>query len=123
MKTAMRDISNNGTNFFSGYHFSRFRRKNRRGLYVRDLWKLPEERAEARRRLKLTGLYYMGVTLMFVGFLICFNALFRTPPRGKTGEISRLEPAPVVYADADEFKAENEFTTVRGKGYGRTGTE
>jgi hypothetical protein len=123
MKTAMKDISNSGTSFFSGYRFSRFRRKNRRGLYIRDLWKLPEEQAEARRRLKLTGLYYMGVLLMFVGFLICFNALFRTPPSGKTGEISRSEPAPVVYAGESKADSDSKFTTVRGKGYGREGNE
>jgi hypothetical protein len=85
------------------------------------MWKFPEERAEAKRILKLKGLYYMGVTLMFVVFLICFNAVFRTPPSGKTREISRLEPAPVVYAE--ESKADSEFTAVGGKGYGRTGNE
>jgi hypothetical protein len=104
-----------------GYHFSRFRRKNWRRLYVRDLWKFPEERAEAVRTLKLKGLYYMGVLLMFVGFLICFNALFRTPSNGKAKEISRSEPAPVVYAG--ESNVSPEFAIVRGKGYGRTGNE
>ncbi|MDR1508718.1 MAG: hypothetical protein LBS53_03695 [Synergistaceae bacterium] len=117
----MRDISNSVTNLFSGYHFSRFRRKNWRRLYVQDLWKFPEERAEAGRRLKLKAVYYMGVLLMFVGFLICFNAIFRGTSREKTAEISRLESAPVVYAG--ESKAESEFTVIRGKGHGRTGNE
>ncbi|MDR1508699.1 MAG: hypothetical protein LBS53_03600 [Synergistaceae bacterium] len=106
-----------------GYHFSRFRRKDWRRLYVQDLWKFPEERAEAGRRLKLKGLYYMGVLLMFVGFLICFNAVFRTPPSGKRQAISRSEPAPVVYAGTGESNGSPEFTTVRGKGNGRTGNE
>jgi hypothetical protein len=38
-----------------------------------------DERAEARRAFKLMGLYYMGALLMIVGFIICFNAVFRTP--------------------------------------------
>jgi hypothetical protein len=63
--------------FYSvGYHFSRFRRSGRRNL---RFWRPGEFAAEKKRRLKLTALYYMGVLLMFVGFLICFNAIYRNP--------------------------------------------
>ena len=63
-----------------GYRFLRFRRSGRRGLC---LWRPGELAAEKKRRLKLTGLYYMGVLLMLVGFLICFNAIFRNPDVAK----------------------------------------
>jgi hypothetical protein len=103
----------------AGYHFSRFRGSRKR-LYIKNSLELDRERAEAGRRLKLMGLYWMGTLLMAVGFLICFNAVFRAAGGEK---ISRREPAPIVSANAAESEETSEFAIIRGMGYGRTGTE
>jgi hypothetical protein len=100
----------------AGYHFSRFR-AGRRRIYVKNGLELDRERAEAGRRLKLMGLYWMGTLLIAVGFLICFNALFRAPSNEKA------VPAPVVSMDAVESEETPEFTVIRGMGYERTGRD
>ena len=68
-----------------GYHFARFRRGRRHNL---RFWSPGEFAAEKKKRFKLMVLYYMGVLLMFVGFLICFNAAYRNP--------DGAEPVPAV---------------------------
>ena len=71
----MKENNFNDTNLVYSLHchFSRFRRNGWRGL---RLWRPGEFTAEKKRRLKLMALYYMGVLLMIVGFLICFNAMY-----------------------------------------------
>jgi hypothetical protein len=78
----MKSENFNETNILKGvgYHFLRFRKNGRHAL---RLWRPGEFAAEKKRRLKLMALYYMGVLLMFVGFLICFNAIFRNPDVAK----------------------------------------
>jgi hypothetical protein len=93
----------------AGYHFSRFRKSGWRGL---RLWHPGEYAAERKRMLKLTGLYYMGILLMVVGFLICFNAIF--------GNHSDVRPYPVTPKSSAGISAENSpgsgFKTTEGRG-------
>lgn len=100
----------------TGYHFSRFR-AGRRWIYAKNFLELDRERAEAGRRLKLMGLYWMGTLLMAVGFLICFNALLGAPSNEKALS------APVFSTGAAESEETPEFTAVRGMGYERTGRD
>jgi hypothetical protein len=116
MGRPVREDSNGGASVFrAGYHFSRFRRGNGiwRRLYVQDIWKFPDKRAEARRKLKLMVIYYMGILLMTVGFLICFNAAFRTSPS------QRMKPAditPGIGAESDAGLQDSGFTVLEGQG-------
>jgi hypothetical protein len=97
--------------FNIGYHFSRFRRKGWRGLCIEEL--SPDERAESWRRAKLKGLYWMGVLLMTVGFLICFNAVYRTPGARQTRQALTLAP---IEAGEAVLRTDSEFTTLKGQG-------
>jgi hypothetical protein len=94
--------------FNTGYRFSRFRRRGRRGISVEET--APYERAGSRRRTKLKALYYMGILLMTAGFLICFNAAYRTP-----GARRAITPAPTE-ADEAVLGTDSEFITLKGQG-------
>jgi hypothetical protein len=108
----MKDDSKGGAVVFNiGYHFSRFRRRGWRGICVEEV--SPCELAESRRRTKLKALYYMGVLLMTVGFLICFNAAYRTPGARQTGRAITLAPIEVGEA---ALGADSEFITLKGQG-------
>ena len=94
----------------AGYHFSRFRRGDWRRLYVRDMRGHSDKRADARRRLKQMILYYMGIALMTVGFLICFNAAFMAPSAGQTASAISIEAGEAPYVTGSEF------TILKGRG-------
>jgi hypothetical protein len=87
----MKDDSGRVMNVHSGgYGFPRYRREKRNwlGLLVQNV----ADQAESRRRLKLTVLYCVGILLMAVGFLICFNAAYRIPSRaGQTIAVTSAE--------------------------------
>ena len=82
----------------AGYHFSRFRRSGGCGLRFR---RPGEFAAERKRSLKLMALYYMGVLLMFVGFLICFNAIFGNPDSAKPAPAAVTREAGIERAGID----------------------
>ena len=94
----------------TGYCFSRFRRGDWRRLYVQDMWGHSDKRAGAGRRLKRMILYYMGIALMTVGFLICFNAAFRAPGVGQTASPIHIEAGEAPYVTGSEF------TILKGRG-------
>jgi hypothetical protein len=87
----MKDDFNSGARVCNiGYHFSRFRAKDWHRLYIENLCGAKSGRSAGIRVLKLKGLYFMGILLMAVGFLICFNAIYRAPV------VSKRESAAVV---------------------------
>lgn len=47
------------------------------------------------------ALYYMGVLLMFVGFLICFNAIFGNPDSAKPAPAAVTREAGIERAGID----------------------
>jgi hypothetical protein len=76
----------------AGYHFSRFRAKDWHRLYVENLCDARKSgRSTERRVLKLKGLYCVGILLMAVGFLICFNAVYRTPSASKLESVEAVQ--------------------------------
>jgi hypothetical protein len=106
------DSSDSGSVVFNiGHHFSRFRRRGWRGICVEEV--SPYERSESRRRMKLKALYCMGILLMTVGFLICFNAARRTPGAGLTGQAITLSP---IEADVATLGTDSELTILKAQG-------
>jgi hypothetical protein len=97
-----------------GYHFSRFRAKGWRGLYIENRYRTCKSgRLEEIRVLRLKGLYCVGILLMAVGFLICFNAIYRVPGARRTTQavtpvrieaIEANEAAPVDDSDSAYLK-------------------
>jgi hypothetical protein len=47
------------------------------------------------------GLYYMGTLLMIVGFLICFNAIFRNPDGARPAPAAVTRDAGIERAVGD----------------------
>jgi hypothetical protein len=60
------------------------------------------------------GLYYMGVLLMIVGFIICFNAVFRMPS-GARSDSAAITTATSIAADLDKVQR-GALISRRGKG-------
>jgi hypothetical protein len=109
----MKNDPSNGVNVCNiGYHFSRFRGKDWRRLYVENLCDARKSgRSVERRVLKLKGLYCVGILLMAVGFLICFNAVYRTPLIQK-----RESPAVVSNANAETGVVWHNSISSEGRG-------
>jgi hypothetical protein len=104
----MKDDSNlGGANVCNiGYHFSRFRAKDWHRLYIENACKFGH--SEEMRVLKLKGLRIMGFLLMTVGFLICLNAVYRTPGVRQTA-------APIEINEASRI-TDSESAALKGRG-------
>jgi hypothetical protein len=100
MGIPMKDDYTNGTNEISvsdsvGYHFSPFRRKNRLWTF---LWHREKPELTESRLKRLICLYYAGTLLMALGFLICFNAVYRVPGAKRTTQA--VTPVPIEAVEA-----------------------